>query len=337
MAGEEGPTTTEERVRRGAARTAMNVFLVVLALAVLGAWAYTGFYQLQPGKAAVILRFGAVDRVQTEPGLRWHLPPPLESHEIVAVDTLEREEFGSAEPGEAGEEGGADEAAMQTKDNNIVYLGFVVQYRIGDPVDARFRVADRRRILRDAAQAAVREVVGRNSIDDVLSEGRGAIENETLEQLQGLLDRYQAGIEVTSVQLQEVQPPPPVRGAFDDVIAAAQDRDRQIQEARGYENEVLPRARAEGVEMEASAAGYREAKVSEAKGEAARFDAVFEEYRRAPAVTRRRLYLEAMEQVLPKVEKIIIEPGTATFLPYLPIAPRSPAPPPAPAPAGGAR
>ena len=322
MADDE-PLTTEERVRRGTARTLANFLTVLIALAVLAAWAYTGFYQLEPGKSAVILRFGAVDRVQTEPGLRWHLPPPLASHEIIAVDTLEREEFGSAEPGEP-DETAAEEAAMQTKDNNIVHLGFVVQYRIGDPVDARFRVAERRRILRDAAQAAVREIVGRNSIDDVLSEGRGAVENETVEQLQALLDRYQAGIEVTSVQLQEVQPPPPVRAAFDDVIAAAQDRDRQIQEARGYENEVLPRARAESREIEASAAGYRVAKVSEARGEAARFIAIYDEYRRAPEVTRRRLYLEAMEEVLPKVEKVIIEPGTATLLPYLPAVPRQP-------------
>jgi membrane protease subunit HflK len=320
---DEGPLSADERVQRGAARTLMNVATVLVALAVLAAWGYTGFYQLSPGKSAIILRFGAVDRVEAQPGLRWHLPPPLASHEIIAVDTLEREDFGGTEPGE---EAGTDDAAMQTKDNNIVHLGFVVQYRIGDPVDARFRVADRRRILRDAAQAAVREIVGRNSIDDVLSEGRGAIENETLEQLQALLDRYQAGVEVTSVQLQEVQPPPPVRAAFDDVIAAAQDRDRQIQEARGYENEVLPRARAESREMESAAAGYREAKVSEARGEAARFNAIYDEYRRAPEVTRRRLYLEAMEEVLPKVEKVIIEPGTATLLPYLPTLPRSQAP-----------
>jgi len=321
MAREEGPLSTHERVRRGAARTLLNVVTVAVALAVLLAWIYTGLYRLDPGNAAVILRFGAVDRVEREPGLRWHLPPPLASHEILAVDTLEREDFGAVEPGDdpAAE---PDEAAMQTKDNNIVHLGFVVQYRIGDPVEARFRVADRRRILRDAAQAAVREVVGRTSIDDVLSEGRGAVESETLEQLQGLLDRYQAGIEVTSVQLQEVQPPPPVRAAFDDVIAAAQDRDRQIQEARGYENEVIPRARAEGRELELGAAAYRETVVAQARGETARFNAVFEEYRRAPEVTRRRLYLEAMEEVLPKVEKIVIDPSAAALLPHMPLGAR---------------
>jgi membrane protease subunit HflK len=192
-------------------------------------------------------------------------------------------------------------------------------------------VAERREILRDAAQAAVREAVGRTSIDGVLSEGRGEVEAETLELLQTLLDRYQAGIEVTSVQLQEVQPPPPVRQAFDDVIAAAQDRDRQIQEARGYENEVVPRARGQAAEIESQADGYREAKVAEAKGEAARFEAVLVEYQRAPLVTRQRLYLEAMEDVLPKVQKLVVEPGTATVLPYLPFA----TPPVAPAPAPG--
>jgi modulator of FtsH protease HflK len=314
-------------VRRGAARTAANVLLLLAALATLGVWTYTGLYQLEPGQAAIILHFGRLARVETEPGLRWHLPPPIASHEFVAVDTVEREDFGDAGTGEEALTGPAlEEAAMQTKDNNIVYLGFVVQYRIGDPVAARFRVAERRDILRDAAQAAVREVVGRSSIDGVLSEGRGAVEDETQELLQGALDSYEAGVEVTSVQLQEVQPPPLVREAFDDVIAAAQDRDRQIQEARGYENEIVPRARGEAAELEAQAQGYREATVAEARGEAARFEAILAEYQRAPQVTRQRLYLEAMEDVLPHVQKLIIEPGTATLLPYLPTLPaREPA------------
>ncbi len=322
MADDPEPLSTDERVRRGAARAAVNVVLLLAALGAIGAWSYTGLYQLEPGQAAIILNFGRLARVETEPGLRWHLPPPIASHEFVAVDTLEREDFGDADAVEAQLAGPAlEEAAMQTRDNNIVYLGFVVQYRIGDPVNARFRVAERRDILRDAAQAAVREVVGRTSIDGVLSEGRGAVEDETQELLQQLLDGYEAGIEVTSVQLQEVQPPPLVRHAFDDVIAAAQDRDRQIQEARGYENEVVPRARAEAAELEAEASGYREAKVAEARGEAARFEALLVEYQRAPEVTRQRLYLEAMEEVLPRVQKLIIEPGTATLLPYLPNLP----------------
>jgi len=331
MAGEEEPLSADERVRRSAARTALNVITALVALAVLSAWAYTGLYQLEPGQAAIILNFGKVRRVETEPGLRWHLPPPVASHEFVPVDTVEREDFGGADTATDQVSGPAlEEAAMQTRDNNIVHLGFVVQYRIGDPVEARFRVAERRDILRDAAQAAMREVVGRTSIDGVLSEGRGAVEDETLEALQQLLDHYEAGIEVTSVQLQEVQPPPPVRSAFDDVIAAAQDRDRQIQESRGYENEVVPRARGEAAELESQADGYREGTVAVAKGEAARFEALLAEYQRAPKVTHERLYIETMEQVLPKVRTLIIEPGTATLLPYLP-----PLAAPAPAKDGG--
>jgi membrane protease subunit HflK len=321
MADEEKPLSADARVRRGAARSALNAVALLVALAVLGAWAYTGLYQLEPGQAAIILRFGALDRVETEPGLRWHLPPPLASHELLAVDTLEREDFGGGDASETLSGPGLEEAAMQTRDNNIVHLGFVVQYKVGDPVEARFRVAERREILRDAAQAAIREVVGRTSIDGVLSEGRGAVEQETLDLLQRMLGDYEAGVEVTSIQLQEVQPPPPVREAFDDVIAAAQDRDRQIQEARGYENEVVPRARGEAAELEAQASGYREAKVSVAKGESARFEALLVEYQRAPEVTRQRLYLEAMEDVLPRVQKLVIEPGTATLLPYLPGTP----------------
>jgi modulator of FtsH protease HflK len=327
MVDEEEPVSADERVRRSAARTALNAVTVLVALAVLAAWAYTGLYQLEPGQAAIILNFGKLGRVETEPGLRWHLPPPIASHEFVAVDTLEREDFGGAADATDPVSGpDLEEAAMQTRDNNIVYLGFVVQYRIGDPVEARFRVAERREILRDAAQAAVREVVGRTSIDGVLSEGRGSVEDETLEALQQLLDHYEAGIEVTSVQLQEVQPPPAVRAAFDDVIAAAQDRDRQIQESRGYENEVVPRARGEAAELESQADGYREATVAVAKGEAARFEAILVEYQRAPEVTRQRLYLETMEEVLPRVQKVIIEPGTGTLLPYLPgLTPPAPA------------
>ena len=329
MADEQEPSPAEARARRGAARTALNAFTILVASAMLAVWAYTGVYQLQPGEAAIILRFGALDRVEREPGLRWHLPPPLRSHVIMRVDTLEREEFGGAEEGnEQLAKSILEEAAMQTRDNNIVHLGFVVQYKIGDPAGVRFRIADRRAILRDAAQAAMREVVGRTGIDDVLTEGRGAIETETLTLLRRLLEEYDTGIEVENVQLQEVQSPPPVRQAFDDVIAAEQDSDRQILEARGYENEVVPRARGEAVELEAQANGYREAKVSEAKGEAARFTALLVEYQRAPEVTRQRLYLEAMEDVLPRVQKVIIDKGTTTVLPYLQTAP----PPPAPAP-----
>lgn len=312
-------SSTDARVRGGAARLLLNALTALVVLGVLGLWALTGLYTLEPGKAAVILRLGEY-RGQTEesPGLHWHLPTPIEVREIIDVGQIEQVEFGVAGVDGVLGTNALSEAAMQTQDNNIVHLGFVVQYKVGSAFESRFRVKDPDMTLRDSAQAAIREVVGRNTIDDVLSEGRGAVELDTLAVLQQILDSYESGIEVTSVQLQEVQPPPGVRDAFDDVIAAAQDRDRQIQEALGYENEVLPRARAEAREMETSADAYRQAKVAEATGEAGRFLAIMAEYQQAPDITRRRLYIETMEEVLPDVEKVLIEPGT-NVLPYLPL------------------
>jgi membrane protease subunit HflK len=333
MTDEFGRLSTEEKVRRGVGRTLGTLFTVLLGLALLGAWAYTGIYQLGPGQAAVILRLGKYRGTETREGLRIHLPPPLEAHEIVNVGKIRREDFGlpgatraaaiaeaPAEAAAAGVDAGAvHEAAMQTSDNNIVHLSFVVRYKIKDAFESRYRVAQPREILRDAAQAAVREVVGRTTIDGVLSEERGAVEEETEQILQAILDHYQSGLYVDGVELQEVQPPAAVRDAFDDVLAASQDRSRLVNEAQGYANEILPKARAEANELRAAAEGYREAKIAEATGEAERFLALAAEYQRAPEVTRRRIYLEAMEEVLPGVQIVIIEPGTASVLPYLPL------------------
>jgi membrane protease subunit HflK len=320
--------SSDEKVRRSVRRTVGNVVAVALSLLVIGAWSFFGVYQLEPGQAAVILRLGRYARTVADPGVKVHLPPPLESHEIVEVASINREAFGVSASGEAELTGDAlAEAAMQTSDNNIVNVGFVVQYRIKDAFQARYRVEDTRAILRDAAQAALREVVGRESIDGVLSEKRGEVAAQSQEILQETLDRYEAGIAVLGIELQEVQPPIAVRDAFDEVIAAAQDRSRAVNEAQGYANEVLPRSRAEAAELRAEAQGYRDAKVAEATGEAARFEALATEYRKAPEVTRRRLYLETMEQVLPDVEKFVVEPGTTT--PYLPLGRRAAPPPPA--------
>jgi membrane protease subunit HflK len=307
-----------DKVRRQVGRTLANVFVAAVSLAVLLAWSYFGFYQIEPGQHAVILRFGLYARTVEEPGLKWHLPPPIESHELVNVASIEKEQFGFPSDGDANEEQRL-EGTVQTRDNNLAHVGFVVQYKIKNAFFSRYRVANPRDTLRDTAQAAIREVIGRTTIDGVLAERRGAVERETRDLLQAILDRYETGLLVDGVQLQEVQPPPEVQEAFDDVIAAAQDRSRAINEAEGYANEVLPRARAQAAELRQGAQGYRDAKVAEAEGEAARFTALLAEYRKAPEVTRKRLYLETMEEVLPSVEKIIVEPGTASVLPYLPL------------------
>ncbi len=325
MAREPRNAPSDERVKRAVGRTVANVTAIGLSIAVLGAWSYFGWYTLDPGQAAVILQFGSYQRTEMEPGLRWHLPPPVQSHVVVNVASINKEEFGvrSAEL-----TSGAPEASeplperggvsMQTSDANIVQVGFVVQYRIKDAFQSRFRIADPREVLRDTAEASVRSAVGRNTIDAVLREKKGVIEREAVDELQARLDRYESGLDVLGVDLQDVQPPEPVRGAFDDVLGASQDRDRAVNEAQGYANEVLPRARAEAIEQVESARGYRDSTIAEATGEAERFRALAAEYAKAPEVMRTRLFLETMEQVLPKVQTYIVQPGSSV-LPHLPL------------------
>jgi membrane protease subunit HflK len=323
MAGGGEPPTSDERVRRSASRSLANALLLLALLGGLGVWAWLGgaSYTLQPGQAAIVLRLGKHVDTVSQPGLRWHWPAPFETHDVVAVEAVGREAFGfrgadveSAEAGPA-----ALEATMQTRENNIVRLSFEVQYKIKDAFAARFRLANPEATLRDAAQSAIREVVGSSAIEGVLSEDRGLIGDDTRKKLQEILDSYGAGLAIQGVQLKDAQPPAPVRAAFDDVIAAQQDASRAVNEARGFSNEVLPRARAEAAELSEAANAYRQSVVAEATGAAARFSAVAAEHRKAPRVTEKRLYLEAMESVLPGVEKVIIEPGLTSVVPYLPL------------------
>lgn len=326
MAKEPRNAPSEERVRRAVGRTVANVSAVLLSVAVLGAWAYFGFYTLEPGQSAVILQLGRYLRTESQPGLRWHLPPPLESHEIVNVASIDKEEFGvRVEPAAAEGAPAAStrpETAMQTSDANIALVGFVVQYRIKDAFQSRYRIANPRAVLRDAAEASVRRAVGRNTIDAVLTEKRGIIESEAREELQERLDLYESGLEVLGVELLDVQPPAEVRAAFDDVQGANQDRNRTVNEAQAYANEVLPRARAEAVEAVEGARGYRDARIAEATGEAERFRAIAAEYARAPEVVRTRLFLETMEKVLPQAKTYIVQPGSPV-LPFLPLEERT--------------
>ena len=302
-------------VERSARRTVRRIGVALLLLGGLAAWeALTGYYQLNAGEAAVVLRLGRYERTEDREGPHLMLPFPIETRDVVHVGVSQRRDFGDAEGADAAR---LAETAMQTGDNNIVLVEFVVQYRVGNPFDRLYRVADSERLLAEASQAAMREVVGRYTIDGVIGERKGAVASEAAELLQELLDRYQAGIGVEAVELQEVQPPGPVREAFDDVLAASQDRNRAVNEAEGYANEVIPRARGEASERIAAAHGYRDAKIADATGEASRFLALAVEYQKAPGVTRRRLYLETLEVVLPEAEKVILEPGTA--LPYLPL------------------
>jgi membrane protease subunit HflK len=312
--------TAEERVRRSVRRTLGNWLLAALLLAGLGAWGWQGAFTLRPGEAAVLLLLGRHLETVTRDGFHWRLPPPLLSRHVVSMTELRNEDFGfrgRETPQTPAEK--LDEASMQTSDNNIVRVSFAVQYTVKDPFEARFRLADAEAVVRDAAQASMREVVGRMTVDGVLREKRALVTAEAERLLQQILDSYASGVEVQGVQLQEVQPPAEVRAAFDDVVAANQDASRLVNEAEGHRNEALPKARAEAAEIVAQAEAYREAKIAEATGAATRFRAIAAEYRKAPEVTQKRLYLETMEQVLPQVEKVIVEPGAAQLVPYLPL------------------
>jgi len=324
MASDEEDPSVDARVNRSVRQLLKIILLVLVLVAASAGWAYSGFpganylgfYQLEPGQAAIVLRLGAYERTESRKGLRWHLPSPFETHEIVNVSEIMRLEFG-VRGGEAETDDRLKhESSMQTGDNNIVDLGFVLQYRVSDAFESRYGVAEIVATLRDAAQAAVREVVGAMTIDSVIT-NRGEVQIKSERLLQDIVDSYAMGVEVMEIEMQQAQPPAEVRAAFDDVVAADQDAELIINQAKAYENEVLPRARAEAIELTESAQAYRDSKIAESRGEAERFTALLAAYQAAPEVTRKRLYLETMEAVLPNVEKIIVEPGAASILPHL--------------------
>jgi membrane protease subunit HflK len=319
---EEESLSADQRVRSSVSRVLRSGVLLIGALASLLAWAYFGYYELGPGQAAIVLRLGHHARTVTTPGPNFHIPFPIERILIVNVDELRKQEFdfrGVEGPETPREE--LVEVSMQTGDNNIVRVSFAVQYRIKDAFRARYRIADPAAVVRDASQAAMREIVGRETVDGVLRDRRDVVTADVGELLQRILDSYEAGIVIRSkdVQLLDVQVPAPVRAAFEDVVAANQDASRLVNEAEAFRNEQIPRARAEATELLEAAYGYRDAKIAQATGDSERFKAVAIEYRKAPRVTEKRLYLETMETVLQNVEKVIIEPGTTNVLPYLPL------------------
>jgi modulator of FtsH protease HflK len=312
--------SADEKVRRSVARTLGNGAFLLLVLAILGAWAWLGVFTLQPGQAAVLLGLGAHWGTIVEPGFHLAPPPPLVTREVVNVAEVRSEDFGIVgDVDEASQPAKLHEATMQTSDNNIVLVSFAVQYRIKDAFAYRFRLADPVMVVRDAAQAAMREVVGRMTVDAVLRERRAALTAEAGTLLQDVLDTYDSGIDIQDVQLQDVQPPDAVRAAFDDVNEATQDAIRVVNEADGFRNQTIPSARAEAAELLEQAEADKSEKIAAATGAASRFSALRGEYEKAPEVTRERLYLETMEAVLPDVEKVIVDPEVTQLMPYLPI------------------
>jgi membrane protease subunit HflK len=318
----------------------LNALILLVSLAVVLGWASQGFYQLDPGESAVILRLGAYDRTQIVEGWGWHLPPPLESHVIVNTHELRTESFGGqASRSTAGTPVDEEEFeiaekikrdAIQTGDGNIINVAYELQYKVRDAYAYLFAMADPGAILHDATEAAMRTVIGKKTIDAVLSQNRSEIEREAEQFLESMLSSYLADVDLASafdierINLEKPQAPEAVREAFADVVSAGQDEKRLSLEAMGDAQEILERARSEVAELREQAEAYKRARIIEAKGEATRFEALLVEYRRAPEVTRRRLYLETMEEILPGVEKLIVEPNTVNMLPILPLGKQTP-------------
>ena len=274
--------------------------------AAFGLWALSGLYVVQPNEQAVVTTFGAYSRSES-PGLRYHLPAPIEGVEMVPVTTLNRADVGGGT--------GADtpaESLMLTGDEQIIDLDFSVTWRINDPGKYIFAIKNPEEAVKAVAESAMREVVGKTPLQPIISTGRGQVQLQTAELMQKTLDSWGAGISVVEVQIRSANPPPEVVGAFREVNNATQDADSAVNEANTYRNRVINEAKGDASRITQGAQAYREQVVRDAAGEAARFNQIYTEYRRAPGVTRDRLYIETMQRILQNSNKVVIDAKGAT-------------------------
>ena len=294
---------------------------------VVALWAASGFYIVQANEEAVVTTFGAHTRTET-PGLRYHVPYPVERVTKVPVTSLQRIDIGGTRQGEASEE-----SLMLTQDGNIVDLGFSVTWRVSDADQFVFRIRDPEVSIKAVAESAMREVVGRTNLDPLLTTGRGQLQIQTQQLMQRTLDSWGAGVSIVDVQIRYSYPPQEVAAAFRDVVNASQDAESAINEANTYRNRVVNEAKGDAARILQGAQAYREQAVREAQGEAARFNQILAEYKRAPGVTRDRLYIETMQRVLQSTNKVVIDAKGATapiilppdvFRPRSTVAPQAP-------------
>lgn len=288
------------------------------AVIVLILWMATGFYIVGPGEQGVVRMFGR-HSATTDPGLNYHLPWPIQTVDVVNVASIRRAEIGfrstTGRPTAM-----LEESLMLTKDENIVEVQVLVQYRIKDPSSFLFRVQNPEEVLTSAAEVALRSTVGRMLIDDVITERRAEVQAETQAFLERLLEAYRTGILVTDVRLQVADAPQQVREAFHEVVRAREDRERLVNEAQAYMEDILPRARGVSRQIQEESIAYREERIRRARGEASRFTQVLQEYQRAPDVTRERMHIEALEEILAKSNKVVMSQGAeSNVLPFLPL------------------
>jgi membrane protease subunit HflK len=328
------PPDFEELLRRGQARFRgvlpgnfnSRTWIAVVVIAIVVLWLLNGFYTVAADEVGVVLRFGAYNRT-TQPGLNYHLPSPIEKVLTPSVTRVNRTEIGYRSAEGALTRGAAtrqlpEEALMLTGDENIVDINFAVFWVIKDAKAYLFNIRAPDATVKSAAESAMREVIGETPIAQALAEGRGKIETDTHGLLQGILDAYGAGIEITQVQLQRVDPPGPVIDAFRDVQRALADREKLRNQAEAYRNDIVPKARGAAAAIKQEAEAYRQEIIARSQGDANRFTSVYNAFKAAQDVTLQRLYLETMEEVLKDSNKVIIDKsaqGGSGVLPYLPL------------------
>jgi len=329
--GPQGPDF-EELLRRGQDRIkrlfpgggGSRGLLVIVAVAI-AIWFATGFYTVEPEEQGVVLRFGEFSET-TNPGLNYHLPFPIERVIKVPVATVRRVEIGYRSAGDGGRAVGAraveDESLMLTGDENIIDVNFIVQWQVGNAADFAFNIRNPDSTVKNAAESAMREVIGQTRIAYALAEGRDQVALGAQEVLQGMLDDYGSGIVVTDLLMQRADPPQAVIDDYRDVQRARADQERLEHEARAYANRIVPEARGQAEQLVQNARAYREQVVARAEGAAQRFISVYKEYEVAKDVTRERMYLETMERIFQNMDKIIVDSaqeGGNGVVPYLPL------------------
>jgi membrane protease subunit HflK len=300
-----------------------KLFALIGIVLVIG-WAASGFYRVQPDEQGVVMRFGAFSHT-TQPGLNYRLPWPIESHTTPRVTRINRVDIGFVGAQDGSITGGRvmaardvlEESLMLTGDENIIDIDVAVFWRIRDAGEFLFNTRNPESTVKTAAESVMREVIGRTPIQPALTEARAQIEQEVRRGAQAIMDQYKAGIEVTQVQLQKVDPPAQVVDAFRDVQRANADRERLRNEAESFRNDIIPRARGEAERMSQEAQGFRESQVARAGGESARFLSVLSAYELARDVTTRRMYLETMEEILRRNPKVIVDDRLQGVVPFL--------------------
>ena len=288
---------------------------IMLFILILFVWLASGIYKVEEPERALVMTFGKHTETVGS-GLHWRLPFPIQKHEVENVLQSRNLEIGTRNKTKSARE---RESLMLTRDENIVDIGFAVVYSLKDAKDFRFNVREQEQLVLQVAESAMREIVGKSSMDYVLYEGREQIAEQAKKLIQDTLDRYQSGVLIGSVQLANAQPPEPVQASFDDAVKAKQDLERQKNEGQAYYNDVVPKAEGNASRLVEEANGYREKVVASAEGEASRFKQILVEYSKAPAVTRERLYLDAMQQVLTNSSKIMVDARAGSSMLFLPL------------------